>query len=402
MREGNDMSVLKEQNFGFGAGLTALFDYNPGILPSFIEDVTETQINGKNTKVTNGKFFKVTTPKSNEFIVYIKYSDKMRANDNMVSGFLWEFSLTETEKNKIEFQYQNTGNLLILLVCINKSAVDIKSQVALLRWEDYCQIRHRSNIQLGIWKNSGVKKQGAKVFCLRRGKGQKKEYYLEIKRNFIEKSLDELCVSDISESGRKDYCDISGDNKPESQYVEMEAETIWEDGREINHNERTLFIKDNVTWCGRCSCKTDSYKIQYKLSEKAESKAFEGYQCPKCKQIYINLKSYENILNGEIIQENGFKIKRIKTLVDKVFLTSNHGCVYCDSQLSVSSCRLKLYKNLKETNQIDRIVDAELSYCKNCGIYYAEPVWYKKLLKEYGKNKLNFVDEEIKQMRLRL
>lgn len=82
------MSVLKEQNFGFGAGLTALFDHNPGILPSFIEDVTETQINGKNTKVTNGKFFKVTTPKRNEFIVYIKYSDKMRANDNMVSGFL--------------------------------------------------------------------------------------------------------------------------------------------------------------------------------------------------------------------------------------------------------------------------------------------------------------------------
>lgn len=44
-----------------------------------------------------------------------------------------------------------------------------------------------------------MKKQGAKVFCLRRGKGQKKEYYLEIKRNLIEKSLDELCVSDISE-----------------------------------------------------------------------------------------------------------------------------------------------------------------------------------------------------------
>ena len=58
--------------------------------------------------------------------------------------------------------------------------------------------------------------------------------------------------------------------------------------------------------------------------------------------------------------------------------------------------------DLKETNQIDRIVDVELSYCKNCGIYYAEPVWYKKLLKEYGKNKLNFVDEETKQMRLRL
>lgn len=41
------MSILKKQNFGFGAGLTALFDYNPKILPSFIEDVKEPPIDGK-------------------------------------------------------------------------------------------------------------------------------------------------------------------------------------------------------------------------------------------------------------------------------------------------------------------------------------------------------------------
>lgn len=50
------VSTLKEQNFGFGAGLTALFDNNPDIMPSFIEDVTAAEINGKKTKVTNGKF----------------------------------------------------------------------------------------------------------------------------------------------------------------------------------------------------------------------------------------------------------------------------------------------------------------------------------------------------------
>lgn len=94
------MSILKKQNFGFGAGLTALFDYNPKILPSFIEDVKEPPIDGKKTRITSGKFFKVTTPKDNEFTVYIKYSDKIIKNDKMVSGFMWEFPLTEVEKIK--------------------------------------------------------------------------------------------------------------------------------------------------------------------------------------------------------------------------------------------------------------------------------------------------------------
>ena len=187
LREGKDMSDLKEQNYGFGAGLTALFDYNPGIMPSFIEDVTESEFNGKKTKITNGKFFKVKTPKGNEFVIYIKYSDKLVQNSNMRSGFMWEFPLTEIEKNKIEAQYQNTGTFLILLVCINKTNVSLKDQIALLTWENYCEIRHRSNIQLGIWNNPNVKKQGAKVYYLRKGKGQKEEYFLKIKRNLLEK-----------------------------------------------------------------------------------------------------------------------------------------------------------------------------------------------------------------------
>lgn len=54
----------------------------------------------KKTKVTNGKFFRIQTPNGNEFIIYIKYSDKLIKNDIMVSGFMWEFSLTDIEKDK--------------------------------------------------------------------------------------------------------------------------------------------------------------------------------------------------------------------------------------------------------------------------------------------------------------
>lgn len=85
-----------------------------------------------------------------------------------------------------------------------------------------------------------------------------------------------------------------------------------------------------------------------------------------------------------------------------MYLTSNHGCSYCDGELAISSCRLKIYRDIEITNKIEKIVEAELFYCKNCGIYYAEPMWHDTLLKKYGKNKINFVNEENKQQRMLL
>lgn len=147
-------------------------------------------------------------------------------------------------------QYQNTGGLLILLVCINESDVKLESQVALLRWEDYCKIRHRHNIQIGIWKNVGTERQSAKVFCLRKGKGQKKEYFLEIKRNFIEKPLDELYMSDIQDDlylFQKEKAvskeSLKEDSIPESQYVEVEPETVLENN---DNKKQIVYLKDNI------------------------------------------------------------------------------------------------------------------------------------------------------------
>ena len=409
LREGKDMSDLKEQNYGFGAGLTALFDYNPGIMPSFIEDVTESEFNGKKTKITNGKFFKVKTPKGNEFVIYIKYSDKLVQNSNMRSGFMWEFPLTEIEKNKIEAQYQNTGTFLILLVCINKTNVSLKDQIALLTWENYCEIRHRSNIQLGIWNNPNVKKQGAKVYYLRKGKGQKEEYFLKIKRNLLEKTkLDDMCriqKEDEIVKNKKMHFVNDDESLVDSYYVESKPETL---DKNLDGNIRAsecLFIKDNVSWCGKCRCKTSSHKFEY-ISRNSlgneKSEAVYVHKCAQCGQMYITPKDYEDIIKDKSNYKADIKIQRIRTLVDKVYLTSNHGCSYCDGELAISSCRLKIYRDIEITNKIEKIVEAELFYCKNCGIYYAEPMWHDTLLKKYGKNKINFVNEENKQQRMLL
>lgn len=403
------MSDLKEQNYGFGAGLTALFDYNPGIMPSFIEDVTESEFNGKKTKITNGKFFKVKTPKGNEFIIYIKFSDKLISNNNMLSGFMWEFPLTEVEKNKIEAQYQNTGTFLILLVCINKTNVRLKDQIALLTWENYCEIRHRSNIQLGIWNNPNVKKQGAKVYYLRKGKGQKEEYFLKIKRNLLEKTkLDDLCFilqEDENIKDKKAYLQNENERLVDSHYVESEPEMLEEhqDGKMCASD--SLYIKDNVSWCGKCRCKTSVCKFEYigiNGLDKEKSESIYVHQCAQCGQMYITPKAYEDNIKETSIRKVNIKIQRIRTLVDKVYLTSNHGCTYCDGELAISSCRLKIYKDIEKTNKVEKIVETELFYCKNCGIYYAEPMWHDELLKKYGRNKINFVNEENKQQRLML
>lgn len=392
------MSDLKEQNYGFGAGLTALFDYNLGILPSFIEDVTESDLNGKRTRVTKGKFFKVKTPEKNEFIIYIKYSNKLIANENMVSGFMWQFSLSEIEKRKIESQYQNTGTFFILLVCIkNESVSKLSDQIALLTWEDYCEIRHRTNIQLGIWKNPNAKKQGAKAYYLRKGKGQKEEYFLKIKRNLIEKKLDEIRF-ETGESEERNFQHNNGISEihPTTQYVEMEPETL-------SGAENNLYIKDNVTWCGRCKCKNKEYTFTYSVVDSKGHTKVETlytYQCPTCKQNYITPRIYEDNVNRRAYKKINLVIQRIKTLVDKVYLTPNNGCVYCDNKLSASACRLKLYKNLKETNVIELIVEEDLFYCKNCGIYFASPLGAEKLMKKYGHNKIKFVDDNNKQQRL--
>lgn len=403
------MSDLKEQNYGFGAGLTALFDYNPGIMPSFIEDVTESQFNGKKTKITNGKFFKVKTPKGNEFIIYIKFSDKLISNSNMLSGFMWEFPLTEVEKNKIEAQYQNIGTFLILLVCINKTNVRLKDQIALLTWENYCEIRHRSNIQLGIWNNPNVKKQGAKVYYLRKGKGQKEEYFLKIKRNLLEKTkLDDLCFTlqeDENIKDKKSYLQNENERLVDSHYVESKPEMLEEHQDGKMWASDSLYIKDNVSWCGKCRCKTSVCKFEYigiNGLDKEKSESIYVHQCAQCGQMYITPKAYEDNIKETSNRKVNIKIQRIRTLVDKVYLTSNHGCTYCDGELAISSCRLKIYKNIEKTNKVEKIVETDLFYCKNCGIYYAEAMWHDELLKKYGRNKINFVNEENKQQRLML
>lgn len=305
---------------------------------------------------------------------------------------MWEFSLSDIEKDKIEFHYEKTGTFLILLVCINKTAIKLENQVALLQWEDYCEIRHRSNIQLGIWRNQETKTQRSKVYYLRKGKGQKKDFFITVKRNLIEKKLDEFYINeptDLRKTKEKATVD-----EVESNYVELKPESV---GKSIKQStSKKVYIKDNIKWCGLCRCKTKESENKIKSISKVmgeREKTVYGYTCPKCNKTYITTATYEQVLKDKT-GFDGVAIERIKTLVDKVYLTPDYGCIQCDETLVVSSCRLKIYENIEENNKVEKSVDEELFYCKNCGLYFVTRQLHKELLDKYGKNKINFVITE--------
>lgn len=398
------MSKLTKQNFGFGAGLTALFDSTPGIMPSLIEDATELVHNGKRTKVTTGKFYKIVTPKENEFIVYIKYSDSLIRNDNMVSGFMWQFGLSEVEKEKIELQYEKTGTFLILLVCISPASVDIDSQVALLTWEDYCAIRERNNIQIGIWNNPEVQQQRSKMFYLRKGKGQKKEYFHTIKRNILKK----MNLDEFYSSTKEDIVILNGEENEFSgnlNYVETESELIPDSVFDKRYIKDTIYIKDNVKWCGRCRCKTERFEYNSTNVQKNsidEPIKFSSFKCPQCKKIYISTDYYKRELAAKDDVKKMVSFQRIKTLVDKVYEASEMKCACCHRTLAISPCRMKIYFNLESNNQLEKIVDEELFYCENCGLYYVTPQWQRNLVKKYGRDKINFTSTNNMQQKLSL
>ena len=220
--------------------------------------------------------------------------------------------------------------------------------------------------------------------------------------------LDDLCriqQEDEVIRDKKMHFVSNDESLIDSYYVESVPETLEENWDGNMRTSESLYIKDNVSWCGKCRCKTSSHKFEYISRNslgKEKSEVVYVHKCARCGQMYITPKAYEDNIKDTSNCKVDVKIQRIRTLVDKVHLTSNHGCTYCDGELAISSCRLKIYKDIEKTNKVEKIVETELFYCKNCGIYYAEPMWHDTLLKKYGRNRINFVNEEKKQQRMLL
>ncbi|QCH27777.1 hypothetical protein [Clostridium tyrobutyricum] len=139
------MAKLTEQDFYFGVGLAALFKYNPYIMPSLIENVTDTKLKGKKIKITKGIFYKLHTLQNGEAIIYIKYTDRKITNKENIG--LWKFSLSDIEKNKIDVQRKNVIPFYMVLICVDTNDIS-NSEVAVLTEAEYLEINDRSSIEI--------------------------------------------------------------------------------------------------------------------------------------------------------------------------------------------------------------------------------------------------------------
>lgn len=367
------MSKITKLDFLCGAGLSILLRRNENLSPSFVESIKD--VEGRNT---SGVFYKFKTKKGKEAIIYIKCSSKQIAGIKNLS-FCWDFSLTTTEKEKINKQILKRIPFFILLICVENLNGDIANgEAALLTIDDYNKISGRSNIRIGLWTdNINSKKEKQKVYVVRNsnGNGTSREYYFDVKRNQVEKvSLDEL----IS----KYY--PSYESKQEDSIPCDKVNTTFKANEE--EYKIKIFVTDNPRSCSRCGTECKYKLIKYLKSDKSEHKINVAI-CQSCGHKHITFNFYDTFIKGNPNSDIQFiKYDYIYLLDDNSF-----GCKKCDNELCTVETSLKIHHNIGGKDDfIEANVAETLFYCKKCKLLYANNAVKRNLLNKYGYNKILF------------
>lgn len=361
------MYTLSEHEFYVGAGLVALMDNNANMLPTWINTSSSNNEHMGKKRRGKGAFYLLETKDGKRFVVYIKYTEDLKKNAQMQDDHMWSFNLSSIEKRKIQEQYEKVDTLFILLICKKNDRINQKldSQVILLTWGDYCEISQRSTIQVGIMKSRSNNKSKQHYYSFKIGKGVKGlENYYEVKRNKIEKMLDEYAFENCEED------------------VEVVCQReIKDDKREI------IYVKDNVGWCA--ACKTGTLKKT--LQSKNAGHIFKFHECPKCQKKYMDIGDYYDAKESEIDSEQ-YEFLLLRNVVSKVFVTNENKsvCEQCGDDLVVMDVMLKIYENMQKNNNVVKREQEDLFYCKACKRYYVTPPVRKRLEDKYGKYRINF------------
>lgn len=231
--EDKNMSELTRIDFYCGSGIAILFRKNKNISPSFIEIVSDAD-----GRKSSGIFYNFKTQNNNEAIIYIKCNSKIVSVKNMSE--CWKFSLSQTEKEKIQKQIEKGIPFFILLVCPNNfTKDDINGEAAILNIKDYEIISQRSDILIGLWNDN--KKKRSFYIKNNKGNGLTEDYYFKIRRNLVETvSLDDL----ISEY----YPDYAKNNL---NNIDIKRKSNTENKNSIQNNfvkEKFLFNFRHYLW----------------------------------------------------------------------------------------------------------------------------------------------------------
>lgn len=128
------MSKIQQRDYYYGAALSLFLSKNIDSKPSLIESNDKACI------------YKMTTDTSEDFFVYMKYTGKeiLITNDERI----WQFSLTETDKNKINECIATATKTYIILICGCEQLNE--GEVAVLTQKEYCVISHKTGIRVKL------------------------------------------------------------------------------------------------------------------------------------------------------------------------------------------------------------------------------------------------------------
>ena len=376
------MSKLRRQDFYCGAALAILFRKNEHISPSIVENVSDTE--GKNVV---GTFYKIRTQSGNEAILYTKFSSNQQTIKNLTKA--WKFSLTDVEKEKINKQIEKSIPFFVALVCAEQINRDnIFGEIALLTIKDYKQISHRSNIIIGLWsdENDETKTERPKLYVLKVGKGNSRNYYYEVKRNQIEIPLDNLIHEYYPQ-----YCNLKKESTVESN---IDSELLEAD------NKINVYVTDDPRICTKCQSMCTYKLIDYLKADKTKHQINVAI-CSKCNRKHINLNYYNTFIKGNKKSNISFEVQDKNKVVSfetsQMFNKTMSGKIIRCLLLSYRDDDICPIHNSKMESvyvHIGKMGDTAY-YCNQCNKYMISNQRYMKLLQNLGRKAANIEFEAI-------
>ena len=134
------MSKVQKRDYFFGAALSLFLCKNDDSCPSLVE-CSETSCQ-----------YRMTTGTSDDFYVYMKYASRGEIKQG---ERVWQFSLTTTDKERINSCIKSGLKTFIILICGEESLLD--GEIAVLTQSEYLSMSHKTGIRIKLQGKSPKK-----------------------------------------------------------------------------------------------------------------------------------------------------------------------------------------------------------------------------------------------------
>ncbi|GAA4654475.1 hypothetical protein GCM10023142_16130 [Anaerocolumna aminovalerica] len=249
------MPKLKKSHFYYGAILDAIFQYNEDASPALI-------LNDEDTR----QAYKILTNTSRqECIVFFKYASQPKAFNRNENYSSWLFTFSDDDKERI-YNYYNNDHLpvFIYLLCSKKELKN--SEIVVLKYDEFLKVEDNKSITIGVEKNKNS-------FYLFLPISRSKDDAIQIQRNRIEKTFDELINEVIKEKPRL--------------YRQKQMKRDKMTFESLIFNE--LLIYSQSSNCPICDHKLETCTISN------EKDKIIARKCSGCMHIFLNKKQYKKV-----------------------------------------------------------------------------------------------------------